>query len=255
VLALALAALTLVPPVPGAVTRGFAYAGDPFAAGHHRGVDLAAASGMPVRAACGGRVVFAGRAGENGRAVTIRCGRFNVTHLPLATLATAAGANVHAGAMLGTATSTRGHDGLHLGVRRASDPLGYVDPAPLLHGAPPPAPPAAPRAKPRRPTSPPPHPEPLPSAPHPHASPLTRIEPLRGTEPMRGAPPPRPAPVPAAPSPRAEPAHHPGSSPLAPWPAWAGLALLLAGATGAGAAKRARKRRAVLTQPRAAPVR
>ncbi len=220
-LALALAALTLFSPVPGDVTRGFDYAGDPFAAGHHRGVDLAAAPGTPVRATCTGRVTFAGRAGASGRTVTIRCGRFSVTHLPLAALATATGATVRAGAMLGTAGTTRGHAGLHLGVREASDPLGYVDPAPLLHTAPPPVPPATPRTKPRRPAPPPPHPAPLPSAPLP-----------------------RPA-----------PAHHPGSSPLAPWPAWAGLALLLAGATGAGAAKRARKRRAVLAQPRAAPVR
>ena len=235
---LALAALTLVPPVPGAVTRGFAYEGDPFAAGHHRGADLAAAPGTPVRAACGGRVAFAGRAGANGRTVTIRCGRFSVTHLPLATLATAAGATIRAGDELGTAGTTRGHDGLHLGVRRASDPLGYIDPAPLLQSTPPPAPPATPRTKPGRPTRPLPHPEPLPSAPHPGAAPRLHAEPLR-----------------PAPPPRNEPAHHPGSSPLAPWPAWAGLALLLAGATGAGAAKRARKRRAVLAQPRAAPVR
>ena len=39
---LALVALVLVAPVPGAVERTFSYAGDPFAAGHHRGVDLAA---------------------------------------------------------------------------------------------------------------------------------------------------------------------------------------------------------------------
>ena len=236
-LALALAALTLLPPVPGDVTRGFAYEGDPFAAGHHRGVDLAAAPGTPVRAACGGRVVFAGRAGASGRTVTIRCGRFSVTHLPLATLTTATRATVRAGAEIGTAARARGHDGLHLGVREASDPLGYV--APALQSAPPPAPPATPRPKPRRPTPPPPHPAPLPSAPLPRAAPL-----------------PRPAPRPqAAPQPGPTPAHHPGSSPLAPWPAWAGLALLLAGATGAGAAKRARKRRAVLAQPLAAPVR
>ena len=52
---LALVALALVSPVPGDVARGFSYAGDPFAAGHHRGVDLAARAGEPVRAACGGR--------------------------------------------------------------------------------------------------------------------------------------------------------------------------------------------------------
>ena len=66
---LALVALVLVSPVHGAIARGFDYAGDPFARGHHRGVDLAAGPGTPVRAACPGRVTFAGRAGANGRAV------------------------------------------------------------------------------------------------------------------------------------------------------------------------------------------
>jgi hypothetical protein len=211
-LALALAALTLAPPVPGVIERPFAYEGDPFARGHHRGVDLAAPPGTPVRAACSGRVTFAGRAGAG--AVAIRCGRFSVTHLPMHP-AVRAGDRVAAGAPLGTVARSREHEGLHLGVRTASDRLGYVDPAPLLRDRRPPALPVAPRPITRRPAPIPPHPAPLPSA----------------------------------------PAHHRGSSPLAPWPAWAGLALLLAGVTGAGAAKRARKRRAALAQPRAAPVR
>src|SRR5215211_7122072 len=73
----------LAAPVDGAITEGFSYAGDPFAPGHHRGVDLAAAPGAPVRAACAGRVTFAARAGANGVAVTVRCGAWSVTHLPL----------------------------------------------------------------------------------------------------------------------------------------------------------------------------
>jgi murein DD-endopeptidase MepM/ murein hydrolase activator NlpD len=204
VLALAVA-LTLVPPVSGAVMRGFDYADDPYARGHHRGIDLAAAPGDPVRAACSGRVTFAGRAGTNGKAVTIRCGRWSVTHLPLATIDTRAGAALPAGTPLGTAGATHRHAGLHLGVRRSTDPHGYIDPAPLLRTPPRPAPPVAPRAITRRTAPSPPHPAPLPAAR-------------------------------TAPGPRA------GSSPLAPWPAWAGLALLLAGTTGAGAARRARRR-------------
>jgi hypothetical protein len=237
---LALVALALVSPVPGDVARGFAYAGDPFAAGHHRGVDLAARPGERVRAACGGRVLFAGRAGANGRAVTIRCGRFNVTHLPLATLTTEAGATLPPGAPIGTAARARGHDGLHLGVRRATDALGYIDPAPLLHASQRPAPPAAPRSGPQRPAPPPPHPEPLPSTP----GPLPRAEPLA---------------VPHAPLPRVAPATsamRPGSSPpLAPWTAWAGLALLLSGAAGSRAVSVRRRRRAARPAPSPAPVR
>ena len=41
-------------PVDGAVLRAFALGRDPYAAGWHRGVDLAAARGSPVRSACAG---------------------------------------------------------------------------------------------------------------------------------------------------------------------------------------------------------
>ena len=233
-LALAVA-LTLVPPVSGAVARDFAYAGDPFARGHHRGVDIATRPGEPVRAACGGRVAFAGRAGANGRAVTIRCGAWSVTHLPLREVAVRGGERVAPGATIGTAAAQSGHKGLHLGVRRTADPRGYIDPAPLLRAPLRPAPPAAPRAVARRTASPPPHPAPLPSGPAP-----------------------RTAPLPVGPAPRAAPAtptSRAGSSPLAPWPAWAGLALLLAGAAGAGAARRSRTRRASPARAEAAAVR
>jgi len=197
--------------VPGAVERPFSYAGDPFARGHHRGLDLAAAPGAPVRAACSGRVTFAGRAGAG--AVAVRCGRFSVTHLPLRP-AVRAGERVVAGAPIGAVARSARHAGLHLGVRRASDRFGYLDPAPLLHDPPRHAPPVGPRSAARRTAPPPPHPAPLPSGP------LPRV-----------------APAPPAPAPPE------GSSPVAPWPAWAGLALLLAGAAGAGTAGRRRARR------------
>ena len=221
---LALAAVSLSPPVPGAVERPFAYAGDPFSRGHHRGVDLAASPGATVRAACSGRVAFAGRAGANGRAVTIRCGRWSVTHLPLHDVAVRAGERIAARTPIGTAGRARGHAGLHLGVRRTADPFGYVDPAPLLREPARRAPPVAPRATARRLDPPPPHPAPLPRAPAARA-----------------------APVPHAAA---------GSSPpLAPWPAWAGLALLLSGAVGTRTVRARRARRAAPARPRAAPVR
>ncbi len=219
--------MTLLPPVPGAVARPFEYAGDPFTRGHHRGVDLAARTGEPVRAACGGRVAFAGRAGANGRAVTVRCGAWSVTHLPLRELAVHAGDRLAAGAELGTAARGRGHAGLHLGVRRTSDAHGYIDPAPLLRALRRPAPPTGPGTIARRLSPPPPHPAPLPSGPE-----------------WRPAP-----------SWRAAPAARPGSGPLAPWPAWAGVALLLAGAAGAGTVRMRRARRAAPTRAAAAPVR
>jgi hypothetical protein len=170
--------LIIIAPVLGAVTHGFD-PGRPFEAGRHRGVDLAAAPGTPVRAACGGPVAFAGRIGGVG-IVTLRCGRWRVTHMPLATIA--ARGPVARGAVIGTVAESSDHEGLHLGVRRDGTRFGYVDPLRFL----------APRLGP--------------------------------------APPPRVVlPPPARPvrAPRARP---PGSPPLAPWPAWAGMALVLAGA-------------------------
>jgi len=232
----------LSPPVPGEVARAFAYAGDPFARGHHRGVDLAAAPGEPVRAACSGRVTFAAGAGANGRAVTIRCGAWSVTHLPLRHIAVRAGDTVVAGAPLGAAGASARHTaGLHLGVRRASESLGYVDPAPLLGTERQPPPPAAgppPRTVPRRPVPPPPHPAPLPSRSEPAARPTGS----------------RPAPAPA-PRPGSSPAARPAPPGLAPWPVWAGLALLLSGAIGAGTVRAARRRRAPLPRAVAREVR
>ena len=61
--------------------------------GRHRGIDLAAAPGTPVRAACTGPVAFAGRIGAAG-IVTLRCGPWRVTHMPLATIAVRGGAVV-----------------------------------------------------------------------------------------------------------------------------------------------------------------
>src|SRR4051794_9612697 len=97
-------------PVPGPVARGFAYsAAEPFAAGQHRGADFAGSPGEVVRAACSGRVAYGGRG-----VVTLRCGPWRVTHLPLATLAVGAGALVHEGARVGTLAASTGHAGLHL---------------------------------------------------------------------------------------------------------------------------------------------
>jgi hypothetical protein len=142
-------------PLPGPVARAFAYSpAAPFAAGQHRGADFAGSPGAVVRAACGGRVAYAGRG-----VVTLRCGPWRVTHLPLATLAVHAGAHVPEGARLGTLAASAEHAGLHLGVRRAGDRFAYVDPLPFLGpeiprvgppGAAPRRAPPAPVAAPRR---------------------------------------------------------------------------------------------------------
>ncbi len=59
------------PPVAGEPARLFRLGPDPFRRGQHRGVDYAARG--PVRAACAGRVVFAGPVAGAGT-VSVRCG-------------------------------------------------------------------------------------------------------------------------------------------------------------------------------------
>jgi murein DD-endopeptidase MepM/ murein hydrolase activator NlpD len=185
--------LALLPPVPGPIVEPFVYAGSPFRAGLHRGVDLRAAPGAPVTAPCAGPVAYAGRFG-----VTLRCGRYRVT-LQWLVPAVRRGQDLRAGAAVGTA---RGN--VHLGVRRARDSFGYVDPATLLR-----------RARPAAPV-------------------------MTGPRTRGGRPAPRPAPAPRAPAGVA--------APLAPWPAWAGLALVLG-------AVRSRRRAARTHVPAGAPVR
>lgn len=203
-------------PVPGDVARSFSYVrAAPFAAGAHRGVDLAAPPGTAVRAACAGTVIHAGDVAGRGGVVSLRCGRLRVSHLPLARIAVRAGTTVPVGVRIGTVAT--GHRGLHLGVRREADRFGYIDPAALL-----------PRA-----ARPPVH---VPASP--------RVRSPRGPAPGRvrtRSLAPRPAALVTGPhvvAPRAP----------APWPVWAGLALLLAGAAGSGSIV-IRRRRARTAAP------
>ena len=238
------------PPVPGAVTRGFD-PGRPFEAGRHRGVDLAASRGTPVRAPCAGAVAFAGAVGSAGRVVTLRCGPWRVTHLPLATIAVQPGAAIRAGALLGMVAASSEHHGLHFGVRREGARFGYADPLRFLAPTTAPSPPLgrAPRPTPTpspRPPLPPAGSRPL-VAPRPVVAPRPIVAPRRatGSNPGVASGPAAPRPIvalrratgsnrgaasgPAAPRPIVAPADA-GSNPLAPWPVWVGLALVLAGA-------------------------
>ncbi len=208
-------------PVPGAVARGFAYwAAEPFAAGQHRGADFAGSPGEVVRAACSGRVAYAGRG-----VVTLRCGPWRVTHLPLATLSVDAGARVREGERLGTLAASAEHAGLHLGVRRAGARFAYVDPLPFLG-------PSVPRVGPpgvaRRVA---------PRVGPPGAA--RQVAPRLGQAGVAGRL------APARPEVR--------TRPLAPWPVWLGLALMLAGAVGGGTRIRIARRRALTAAVRASP--
>ena len=211
------AAAAWSPPVAGAVTRWFDPGRHPFEGGRHRGVDLAAQPGTTVRSPCAGQVAFAGRVGTSGRVVTLRCGAWRVTHMPLGSIAVREGAPVGPGAPVGTVAASAEHAGLHLGVRRDGTRFGYADPlrflAPGSTITPPPLGPAPRPARPPRPSAPRP-PAPRPPAPRPH---------------------------PVAAPPRALTDSNPQRAPFAPWPAWVGSALVLAGA---GVRVRARSRKA-----------
>ena len=133
------------PPVHGAPAKRFHLGPNPFLRGQHRGVDFASGGGR-VRAACGGRVVFAGRVAGAGT-VSVRCGRWRVSYAPLTRIAVREGERVGARAQLG-----RSAGGIHFGVRREGRRFGYVDPLRFFasdRSAPPPVlgrPPASPRA-------------------------------------------------------------------------------------------------------------
>lgn len=165
-------------PVRGEVVERFDLsAANPYARGQHRGIDIAAPRGAAVRAACAGRVRFAGGAGSFGRAVTISCGEYAVSYGHLAQIAVEPGETVRAGHRIGAiGTTGRGSSTgphLHLGVRRTTDPDGYVDPLTLLPSSepmsgPPPFPPPrpiAPRATPPRPSPATPSPAAVPGLP------------------------------------------------------------------------------------------
>ena len=101
----------------------------------HRGIDLAAATGDPVRAMAGGTVSFVGRiAGKP--VVTVQhegTAGLRSTYEPVVAVV-AAGASVHAGDLLGTVAAVGGHCGgvagcVHVGLR---DSVSYRDPMSVL---------------------------------------------------------------------------------------------------------------------------
>ncbi|MFF5363934.1 peptidoglycan DD-metalloendopeptidase family protein [Streptomyces scabiei] len=139
-----------VPPVPGEpvpvvgrawpvglrppVVRAWEPPPTPYARGH-RGVDLSAPAGSPVRAVAAGRVAFAGRVAGRGVVTVELTGTgdppLRTTYEPVRTSVTK-GAEVSAGALLGTLEPAPSHCPtacLHWGLRRAET---YLDPLSLL---------------------------------------------------------------------------------------------------------------------------
>jgi hypothetical protein len=177
-----LAFLLLVPPawaewvwpLRGEVITPYRNGSDPYAAGQHRGIDIAGAVGAAVVAAASGEVRYVGVAGSSGLTVSVRTadGRYDTSYLHLSSTDVREGDRVVAGQSLGTVgtTGTRSVAAphLHFGVRDAGSRHAYHDP-------------------------------------------LGFLPPPTATQPPRGAPAPQPSPVPVGPAPA--PAHAPAPSP------------------------------------------
>lgn len=124
-------------PLLGEVITPYSNGSDPYAAGQHRGLDIAAPVGSPVLAIVDGRVSFSGRLPDGGETITVRSsdGQWLVSYLHLSSRGVARGASAIAGMTLGAVGTTgrRSADEphLHLSVRR-TDTRAYVDPLTLL---------------------------------------------------------------------------------------------------------------------------
>lgn len=121
-------------PVDAPVTSRFGPRIHPVTGEHrdHHGVDLAASSGAPVRAAAGGTVVFAGSRGGYGNLVIVDHGDgLQTRYAHQRALDVREGQRIEAGQRLGTVGSTGLSTGphLHFEVRREGQP---VDPEPWL---------------------------------------------------------------------------------------------------------------------------
>lgn len=129
----AVPALAWTWPVDGPVLQPFTLEGSPYAAGQHRGLDVAADEGAPVRAPSGGTVTFAGTVPSGGRSVTIETADgLAVTLLHLGAVLVSEGDPVVDGAPIGVAgwsgDAEQPVPSVHLGIRVAVDASAYLDP-------------------------------------------------------------------------------------------------------------------------------
>jgi hypothetical protein len=129
-------------PVEGPVLRPFSYdEANPYASGQHRGIDIGAnAAGDSVVAPAAGTVTFAGTVPTNGESVTIHTADgYAVTLTHLGSILVTKGATLDEQDPVGTigpsGTPEVESPYVHLGIRIASDPSGYVDPLSLLPSA------------------------------------------------------------------------------------------------------------------------
>ena len=116
--------------------RPYSLGPDPYAAGQHRGVDVAGSAGETVRAPAAGVVSFVGVVPSSGRTVTIQTDGYAVSLTHLGESTVAKGATVAEGDAVGIAGPSGEAEWptpyVHLGIRVSSAADGYVDPATLL---------------------------------------------------------------------------------------------------------------------------
>ncbi|MDX6518419.1 MAG: hypothetical protein QOF50_1265, partial [Gaiellaceae bacterium] len=151
-------------PADGPVLQEFSFGSNPYGAGQHRGIDVADPSGAAIAAPAGGIVTFAGSVPGGGKTLSIRTDDgYSVTLVHLGSIDVLKGAVVSEGSAVGAVGPSGKPEFdqpyVHLGIRVASDPQGYVDPLGFLPPRPAAAaaqPPAAPASTPVAETPPPP---------------------------------------------------------------------------------------------------
>jgi hypothetical protein len=144
-LAAVLAALVLAPagaawtwPATGAVLEPFLFdPAHPYAAGQHRGIAIAGDPAASVLAPAAGTVTYAGTVPSSGKSVTITTpDGYAVTLTHLGSIVVARGALVAEGDGVGTIAETGDAEipqpYVHVGVRIAAQPQGYLDPLTFL---------------------------------------------------------------------------------------------------------------------------
>ena len=168
-------------PLRGDVLRPYSLGPDPYAAGQHRGVDVAGSAGETVWAPAAGTISFVGVVPSSGRTVTIQTDGYAVSLTHLGETTIAKGATVAEGDAVGVAGQSGDAEWptpyVHLGIRVSSAADGYVDPASLLPPravVPPPPAAAAPVVAP---------------TPAPVVAPVTSTTPPSVTNPVAGASP------------------------------------------------------------------
>src|SRR5215218_655887 len=137
--------LVLVPPAAAwtwpadrEVLKPFAFdPTHPYAAGQHRGIDIAGSTGADVRAPAAGTVTFAGSVPSSGKSVTIQTqDGYSVTLVHLGSISAVRGTIVAEGAPVGSIGASGDVEWpqpyVHLGIRIAAEAQGYLDPLSFL---------------------------------------------------------------------------------------------------------------------------